>query len=195
MSAHSSIALKPIWRRQQFWRVALPVAAVVAVLVAGIFVYDAVYGSNGTPIQKHWGVTYPAATKPKTVKLDPAVRAAAHQFIWTAVARRNLGTAYALSGPQMRQGMTLKQFLTGNIPATPYPIRANTKVRYTVDYSYANRARLEAFVVTPGLKVHSPHTFFIDLVKVPGGPKVNGKWLVNTWVPRWTPPIPTQPGR
>jgi hypothetical protein len=189
MSVHSTIATTPLWRRQQFWRVALPVLAVIAAIVAGVAVYDSVYGSNGTPIQKNWGVTYRATTKPKTVKLDPAVRQVAHTFIWTAVARRNLATAYALSGPEMRQGMSLKQFLTGNIPATPYPIRANTKVRYTVDYSYANSARLEAFVVTPGLKVHSPHTFFIDLVKR------RGTWFVNTWVPRWTPPIPTQPGR
>jgi hypothetical protein len=35
---------------------------------------------------------------------------------------------------------------------------------------------------------NSPHTFFVNLVKQ------HGKWYVNDWVPRWTPPIPVTPG-
>jgi hypothetical protein len=43
-------------------------------------------------------------------------------------------------------------------------------------------------VVTPDkpnlTRQQETNTFFVMLVKK------NGHWLVNNWVPRWTPPIP-----
>ena len=182
-------AEKPIWRRQQFWRVTLPILAALSVVVAGLLVYNAYYGSNGVTNATGWGVTYPAATNPKTVKLPAEVPPLVRRFVRTAVARTDLATAYALSGPEIRQGMTLKQFLTGNIAVVPYTIRPDTKITIKVDSSYASSAQLEVFLVTPHVNVHSPHTFFADLIKR------DGRWYVNSWVPRWTPPIPTQPGR
>jgi len=180
------VARKPFWRRQQFWRVALPVATGLAVLIAGLVVYQQVYGSNGVSNAKNgWGVSYPPPAKPKTVKLDPQIRGIVRRFIDTAVARRNLDVAYAISGPAIRQGMTRAQFGTGRIPVVPYPVTAKTKITMKLDYSFATKARLQAFVVTPDRKVKSPHTFFVDLVKH------GNTWLVNSWVPRWTPPIPT----
>src|SRR5579885_216591 len=193
MSAHTaSVAQKPLWRRQQFWRVVLPVTAVLSAIVAGILVYNAIYGSNGQP-ESHtgWGVTYPTAKPPATVKLDPAVRPLVRQFVATAVARKNLAAAYAISGPEIRQEQTLKQFLKGNIAVVPFDGDARTKVRFmTVDESYASSAKLQVFLVTPGRRVtNSPHTFFVNLIKR------QGRWYVNGWTPRWTPPIPTLPGR
>jgi hypothetical protein len=183
---------KPLWRRRQFWRVALPVAAVLSVLIAGLLTYNSLYGSGGVPNAKSgWGVTYPTPTKPKTVKLDAAIRPLLTRFVQTAVARKNLDIAYAISGPQIRQGMTLKQFGKGAIAVPPFAVDAKTVVHVDhIVYSYANRAQVQVTLGTPGRKVsNSPHTFFADLVKTGKG------WVVNTWVPRWTPPIPTQPGR
>jgi len=194
MSLHTgtiSTGRKPFYRREKFWRVTLPITAAVCVVVAGLLVYNAIYGSNGSPNAKNgWGVTYPVPVKPKTVKLDPAVRPLIRQFVLTAVARRNVASAYALSGPEIRQGQTRAEFAKGNIAVVPYPITKRSKIRIIkIDYSYAQRARLQVFLVTPDMKVHSPHTFFADLIKS------HGRWYVNTWVPRWTPPIPTAPGR
>jgi hypothetical protein len=195
MSAQPTIAhpsRKRLWRRRNFWRIALPIAAALAVLIAGVLTYNAVYGTGGVPNAKSgWGVTYPAPTKPKTVKLDASVRPLITQFVKTAVARKSLATAYAIAGPEIRQGMTMKQFLKGTIAVAPFPVDARTVVKVDqVVYSYANRAQLQVTLGTPGRNVtNSPHTFFADLVKQ------HGTWLVNAWVPRWTPPIPTQPGR
>jgi hypothetical protein len=183
---------KPVWRRRQFWRVALPIAAALSVLIAGLLTYNSIYGSNGSPNAKAgWGVTYPAPAKPKTVKLDASIGSLITRFVKTAVARKNLEAAYAISGPQIRQGMTVAQFSKGAIAVPPFAVDARTTVHVDhVVYSYANRAQLQVSLGTPGRKVsNSPHTFFADLVKQGGG------WVVNTWVPRWTPPIPTQPGR
>lgn len=192
MSAHpASVGRKPVWRRAEFWRVALPVVAVLAALVAGLLVYNSFYGSNGQPeSQKGWGVTYPTPKSPKTVKLDPAVRPLVQRFLMTAVARKDLAVAYAISGPQIRQEQTLKQFLKGNIAVVPYDVDAKTRARIVkIDHSYASSAQLEVFLDTPGRTVtNSPHTFFVDLIKR------QGQWYVNAWTPRWTPPIPALPG-
>lgn len=192
MSARaSSVARKPLWRRQQFWRTALPVVAVLSAIVAGVLVYNSIYGSNGQPeSQTGWGVTYPTPKPPKTVKLDPAVRPVISRFVATAVARKNLAAAYAISGPAIRQGQTLKQFLSGNIAVVPFDVDARTRPRVvSIDKSYAASAQLEVFLDTPGRRVtNSPHTFFIDLIKQ------HGRWYVNGWTPRWTPPIPSLPG-
>lgn len=193
MSAQpTSVARTPLWRRQQFWRVALPVTAVLAAIIAGLLVYNSIYGSNGQPeSQSGWGVTYPTPKPPKTVKLDAAVRPIVRRFVATAVARKDLAAAYAISGPQIRQEQTLKQFLKGNIAVVPFDVDARTTVKFlSVNQSYAGSARLQVFLVTPGRTVtNSPHTFWVDLIKR------QGRWYVNGWQPRWTPPIPTLPGR
>jgi hypothetical protein len=182
-----SVARTPFWRRQQFWRVGLPVAAALAVIGAVLVIIQVSVGSNGTPnAVTGWGVTYPTPKPPKTVKLDPAAQRTATKFIKTAVARKNLDVAYRISGPHVREGMTLKQFLTGAIAVVPYEITSKTSASMKIDKSYATRAQLEMYLVTPG---HAGRDFFVDMVKV------NGKWFVDGWVPRGTPPIPTDPGR
>jgi len=93
--------------------------------------------------------------------------------------------AYRISGPGVREGMTLKQFLTGNIAVVPYKITKKTSASMKIDKSYATSAQLELYLVTPG---HPGRDFFVDMVKK------NGKWYVDGWVPRGTPPIPTDPG-
>jgi hypothetical protein len=190
-SSTLSMSRKPFWRRQQFWRVALPVLAGISVLVTAVLVLNAAFGSNGSPnASKGWGVTVPKVVPPKTVKLDPSVPGLVRRFVQTAVARKNLADAYALAGPGIVQGMSLKEWLTGNIAVVPFDVDSKTKAQVTVDYSYANSARLKIYLSTPGRRVtNSPHSFYADLIKR------NGKWLVNSWVPRWTPPIPTNPGR
>lgn len=179
------------WSRWRFWRRKLPLVVVAAALAGGILAYDAVYGSNGQPESlTGWGVTYPTPTAPRTVRLDDAVRPLVRTFVSTAVARRRLAAAYAISGPQIRQGQTLRQFLQGNIAVVPFDVDSRTFVRFLrVDQSYAASAQLEVLLVTPGRVVtNSPHTFYVDLIKQ------HGRWYVNDWVPRWTPPILTMPG-
>lgn len=181
----------PLWRRQQFWRVALPIVAGVAALLAAILVYNAFFGTSGVSNAGQGpGVSYPPPKKPKTVKLDPSVNGVVSRFIETAVARKNLAEAYWIVGPQVRQGMTMREWLTGNIAVVPFPVDSRTHWSVKATQSYATHAQLAVFIVTPGRKVtNSPHSFYVDMIKQ------NGKWLVNSWVPRWTPPIPTNPGR
>jgi hypothetical protein len=183
---HASVAGTPLWRRQQVWRVVLPVAAAVAVVAAVLIILQYANGSNGVPnAAAGWGTTYATPKPPKTVKLDQKAQTIATKFVRTAVARKNLEAAYQISGPHVREGMTLKEFLSGNIAVVPYKITSKTSAHMKIDQSYANKAVLELFLVTPG---RAGRDFYVDMIKV------DGKWFVDGWVPRGTPPIPTDPG-
>lgn len=178
----TSIAKKPFWRRQQFWRVFLPTVAVASAVVAGLLVYNAFAGSSGVSQAKDgWGVTYKEPPTPATVRFSPAARAVARKFVLTAVARKNLKDAYALAGPGVREGMTLKQWMTGNIAVVPYLVNDRTSARIGIDQSYATSAQLEVFLDTPHQR---GRIFFMTLIKR------DGKWLVDSWAPRGSPGIP-----
>ena len=124
---------------------------------------------------------------PKTVKLDPVARRVAGEFILTAVARKNLRKAYDLAGPQIKQGQSLKEWLTGNIAVVPYPVGDIKFAPFKIDYSYPKHALLEIALLPTdkatarGVK---PQLFYVDLKKL------NGKWLVDGWTPRSSPMVP-----
>jgi hypothetical protein len=174
------------WHRWHLW-LALPLLAVVGLVGGGIVALDSVVGaSDAAKPQEGWGVVYPTPRPPRTVDLDDSIRPLVDRFIQTAVARKHLSEAYWFSGPEVREGMTLREWLSGNIAVVPFPVDEKTKATYTVVYSYAARAQLQVYLATPGRVVkNSPHTFFADVIKR------NGRWFVDGWVPEWTPPIPT----
>ena len=125
----------------------------------------------------------------KTVPLPPEARQIAVKFIRTAVVRKNLRQAWAISGPGIRQDLTLKEWMTGNIPVVPYPESAVNASPVKVDWSYPNDVSLEVVMEPkPGSRAE-PQTFFIGLKKFGSG--ANAKWLVNYWAPYAPPPIPS----
>jgi hypothetical protein len=121
---------------------------------------------------------------PATVKLTPGATRVARRFIETAVARKNLPEAYSLVTSEIRQGQSLKSWNTGNIAVVPYPVVDVKYAPMKIDFSYPNEAMIEvALLPKAGTKVRG-QLFIMDLVKR------NGKWLVNSWVPRASPPVP-----
>jgi hypothetical protein len=126
----------------------------------------------------------PAA--PRSVKLDPAANRVLGRFVLTAVARKNLREAYGLVGPGIKQGMPLKQWLTGAIPVVPFPVTTLQSARFKIDFSRPNHALVEvAMVPTLKSKVKA-QIFFADIVKL------HGKWVVDSWVPRGSALMPNQ---
>jgi hypothetical protein len=163
----------------------------MVVLVAGIIVFlIAFVGNTGktldTPLSDK-----PAQDNskvPATVKLPADAKQVAREFILTAVARKNLTRAYALSGPLIRQGMSLKEWNKGAIPVVPYPGDAIDYAPMKVDYSYPKEALVEvALLPKKGFKI-KPQIFFLTLIKVGKGNQAH--WLVNGWVPRSGAQVP-----
>ena len=124
----------------------------------------------------------------KTVPLPPQARQIAVQFIKTAVVRKNLRQAWAISGPGIKQDLTLEQWLTGEIPVVPYPDAEVDASPVKVDWSFPNDVSLQVVMQPKKGSKDKPQVFFIGLKKVGSG--ASAKWLVDYWAPYAPPPIP-----
>jgi hypothetical protein len=177
---HPEIKHRPGWQRALPWVIA--VVAVGGAIAAGI-IWSNTGKSTATPLSN-----VPADDRsaiPKTVKLPPGATRVARTFIETAVARKNLSQAYRLVTEQIRQGQSLESWKTGNIAVIPYPVDSVKYAPMKIDFSYANEAQIEiALLPKAGSKARSA-LFIMDMVKR------DGKWLVNSWVPRAAPMIPS----
>jgi hypothetical protein len=180
---HPEIKTRPGWRKALPWVVAV---LVVGGAIAGGIIWSNTGHSTATPL-----TNIPAkdvSKVPATVKLTPGATRVARAFIRTAVARKNLGEAYTLVTNEIRQGQSLASWETGNIAVIPYPVDAVAYAPMKIDFSYPAEAQIEvALLPKKGAKVKS-QLFLMDLVKR------DGKWLVNSWVPRSTPAVPNGSG-
>ena len=161
----------------------------IAIFLAGLIAVIVVFTSNGGQTKQVFSPKPPVdvSKNPKTVKLDRSARRVAGEFILTAVARKDLRKAYALVGPGIKQGQSLKEWLSGNIAVVPYPVSDIKVAPFKIDYSFANHALLEVALL-PTAKAQAqgvkPQIFFVDMKKM------HGKWLVDGWVPRASPAVP-----
>jgi hypothetical protein len=161
-----------------------------AIFVAGLTAVLVAYtGSSGKTKQVFSNKPIVDVSKnPKNIKLDPAARRVAGEFILTAVARKNLRKAYDLVGPQIKQGQSLKEWMTGNIAVIPYPVSDIKFAPFKIDYSYPRHALIE-IALLPTAKAQArgvkPQLFYVDLKKL------HGKWVVDEWIPRSSPVVPS----
>lgn len=180
---HRERVQKPRWRKWAPW-----VGGVAVLVIVGIAL--GIWDTTGTNPATPLNYKVPAkdiSTNPQTVKLPPAARTVAKEFIETAVARKNLREAYTLAGPQIRQGQTLKQWMTGDISVVPYPVSDISYAPMKVDYSYPNDAFIEIALLP---KAHSKAKSILFGMELN---KIHGKWVVQSWFPRTTPPVPSAP--
>jgi hypothetical protein len=177
---HRQPVRKPGWRKALPWIAGVVVVGVIVGFLG--YKYANTGKSNATPL-----INKPAqdvSKVPPTVKLPPAATAVARKFMETAVARKNLPDAYRIVTNEIRQGQTLAQWNTGNIAVVPYPVDAVKFAPMKIDYSYPKEALIEiALLPKQGASIKG-QLFAMDLVKR------EGKWLVNGWYPRSSPPVP-----
>jgi hypothetical protein len=128
----------------------------------------------------------------KQAPLDPAVRQVAGQFLLTAVARENLRLAWRLSGAELRQGLTLNEWMTGNIPVPFYPGAAIDKASLRVQESLQNKALLEVAILPKAGAEVKGQFFYIELKAVGTGKKRH--WVVTYIAPSTPPGAPTAGG-
>ena len=123
-------------------------------------------------------------------ELDPDVRTTIRTFLATAVARRHLDKSWAVIAPSMKQGYTFQSWSHAKaLPVVPYPIENVDSTQYYLDYASTKEILLEVGVSAPAAKKMRPIAFQLGLVR--RGKGAQQHWLVNYWMPRWTPPIPT----
>lgn len=169
---------KPGWRKALPWIVGV---AIIATGLALVFVFFRNTGhSSATPLNPNQPAM-DVSKVPKTVKLEPEATKVARLFIKTAVARKDLAKAYRISGPQIVQGQSLKSWMTGNIAVPPYPVTDVDFAPMKIDYSYPKTALIEVALLPKAKSKVKAAMFMMEL------DKIDGKWVVNSWVPRAVP--------
>jgi hypothetical protein len=141
--------------------------------------------AKSIPLKNSSGVTI------KTYgQLDSDVRKAVKTFISTAVARRHVEQSWPVVAPELRAGYTLSQWKRANdLPVIPYPGVDTKHVQYYLDYASTKEILVEVGLAgKPGVSTR-PVTFQLGLVPV--GSNTKYRWMVSYWMPRWTPPVPT----
>jgi hypothetical protein len=146
-----------------------------ALLAAGLIAFLAVHFGNTAGAKETFGSK--DAVRPQVVKripLEQAARETAGKFILTAVARKHLDQAWKLATPNLKAGLTFKQWMTGDIqvPALGVPIEkaAITKIIY----SHAKDAELNIVLLPKPNNQHVGDTLVVMDLK-----KVGARWLVD----------------
>ncbi len=166
------------------------------VLVAGLVAFTIAYfGTTGEEAaNEKFQPGKPTIIKEqKQVKsVPPGVRTVAGEFINTAVARRNLDEGWKLTHPELKAGITLKEWLKGNIPVIPYPVGTVDTTLFKVDEAYPREILMSiAMIPKKGAGV-KPALFKIGLKATGKGAHMH--WLVNYWGPGEGPVFRSLPG-
>jgi hypothetical protein len=191
-------AVQTAFNSPRFNRYLLWFGVVVLAGGAAVLTFALMGSSSGAPTKADPGFhpTLPARSSPLkneqgvTIKtyaqLDGQIRGAIKTFIGTAVARQNVGDSWTVVAPAMRAGYTLNQWKSAaNLPIVPYPGVDMKHVQFFLDYATTKEILIEVGLAgKPGVSTR-PVTFQLGLVPV------HRRWLVNYWMPRWTPPVPT----
>jgi hypothetical protein len=129
----------------------------------------------------------------KFEQLDDKTRTTIRTFLATAVAREHLDRSWAAIAPSMKKGYTFKQWANASaLPVVPYPNADVNTAQYYLDYASTKEILIEVGLsVKPEIKGEArtrPTAFQLGLSPV--GKGAQKQWLVDYWMPRWTPPIP-----
>jgi hypothetical protein len=172
---------------------------VAAVIAVAAIVATRVFSTDGTPavVAPKLAVTARNASKtPHTVALRPAVSRIVLRFVKTAVMREHASRAallegWRLTGPKLKQGTSLHEWLQGTSSVTPFPDGAIAP-HLQIDHSYANDALLELALYPKGKSTVKPAVFLIGLHRYGAGSKA--RWLVDYWAPHGSSSMPASPG-
>ncbi len=120
----------------------------------------------------------PAAVKP-TAKLRRQLIGVTSEFVRTAVRRKQLDASWRLVHPNLKQGLSRRQWRTGAIPVVPFP--AVGIVEWHLDWSYANDVAADVVLEPARNSGLYRKSFTIEFKRVPAAKE--DRWLVYSWVP------------
>jgi hypothetical protein len=162
------------------------VVLVVVAIVAGVVTAAALVLPHGQKPDHSVSAVSPASIAPQKeppqVRLTKGDRAALRStvalFVATAVARHHPERAWPIIAPVLREGMTRRQWRTGDIPVVPYP--AKSILLLNVQSLEKRSALIEVLLASPPEANLVRKTFQIQLQRSAHAP--NG-WAVAAWVP------------
>lgn len=165
------------FRRRLAWSAA-------TVLVVGGSVFAAILvGNTGDT------TTAPTTKGPDWVYREPQAHRLTHAertelermtslFIHTAVARRDLHHAWRIVGPELRAGLSRRDWESGDNPVVPFPAQRITA--WSLDYSYEGDVAFDVSLLSKPPYDTIGKTFMIELTRPPH----TRRWLVSYWAPK-----------
>ena len=156
---------------------------IAVVLAIFPLAYLGIHYSTGGKRETANGPEVANYVQPKRSPFTEAERAAVHpvlaQFIKYAVAREDPAKAWDIAGPDLRSGLTRREWDTGAIPVVNYPAAHKGLGSWSyVKYSYTNTVGLEVFVFPKPGSGYSAMTADAEVRK-----NSDGRWQVNYWMP------------
>jgi hypothetical protein len=137
----------------------------------------------------------PTGTSKKFSQIDPKAQLLVKRFILDGAAEKNLARAWTEAAPSLRSGFTKHEWVHGNaLPFQVFPELDTTKPFSMTLRSWSPRAFLVDIGLGSTQKVgRGAFTFQLGAVKV--GKGANARWLVNYWMPLYTPPVRADPSQ
>lgn len=121
--------------------------------------------------------------------LDPDAKVVATEFIGSTLSRTNLARAWDTATPELRSGVTRAEWLKGELPIAPFPVRDLETSGFKVVGSAPGKILLQVLLVPKNNSDYVPTRF--DLTLVRSG--ANGPWRVSYLLPYAPPGIFIEP--
>ena len=102
-------------------------------------------------------------------------------FVRTAVLRRHLDQSYDLVTSNLKGGLKRSDWLSGNIPVIPFPIKDFAFAKSKLRYSHGNFARYDVLIWAKPHASTGTTTFSMELRAVGAGK--SRRWLVDYFEP------------
>ena len=121
------------------------------------------------------------APPPKEIRVTPEARSAVNEtllaFIRTGVTRTDPAAAWALATPEMRSGITRRDWNRGELPVQPFAALIPSVPDWGVITSYPGDLTVDLLLQPrPGAKT-GPIAFAVELKRR------DGRWLIDSMVP------------
>ena len=145
------------------------------------------YANTGKQVQEHFSSEpvqrVPQALPPAELSVvdQNAVQAIAELFVDTAVLRHRVDDSWDITTPNLRQGLSRREWDTGNIPVTPFPAKAVRTVRYRLDWTGEDLVYLKIAIVPKARSDVNGQAFDMGLTRAAEAGE--HAWLVDYWVP------------
>jgi hypothetical protein len=205
MNVVQSSLSSPRASRIIFWLgIALVIAAVVVFIVkkshdgssSAAPAGKAAGGSvlNQDQFQKQMAKRQPDIQTTKKWATVPApAKLAVRRFIVDGAGERNLARAWQYTHPELRGGLTFKQWVHGGeLPFTPFE-QMNLKIPMSITLTEWSGHDLlaEVGIASTDKTGRGAYVFNVGATKVGTGAKAH--WLVNYFMPLYTPPVRADP--
>jgi hypothetical protein len=118
-------------------------------------------------------------------QLDPAVERVAQRFMLATLGREHLDEAWALATGALRAGVSREQWLRGELPIAPFPVKALQTDGFTVVGETRDKVLLQVLLVPEESTGYVPTRYDMTLVKVGAGARA--AWKISYFLP-YAPP-------